>query len=505
MARPEILPSPRSLETRSGSFEIRRDTRILVSKHPDLPPVAIDLANRFERVLGQRPSVASLEEDVDLANAIVVRWNGEDADLGEEGYRLDVAPETMVLEGRGAGLAHGVQTIRQLLPVEFEALADPLSTRSVKRARRTWRVPAVRIEDRPRFAWRGLMLDSARHFQDVEFVKRIIDLLAHYKMNRFHWHLTDDQGWRVQIRKYPRLTSTGAWRENEDGSKHGGFYSQSDVRQVVEYARVRNVTVVPEIQMPGHCRAALAAYPDLSCSGERHEVASEGGVFEDVYCAGSAGTFEFLENVLAEVLELFPGPYVHVGGSEAPKARWQDCSRCQKRMRDEGLANESALQSWFIRRVGAFLQSHGRQLVGWDEIREGGLLPGAIVQSWHGLEGAVEAARAGHDTIVSPASQVSFDHDPSRNDTGTVHAFEPVPADLSEQESTHVLGGECTLWTERVPQEQVHRTLFPRLLAMAERLWSPSGPESLAAFERRLRKHCARLDALGVEYASPTR
>jgi hexosaminidase len=503
MARPSILPAPRHHETRTGSFEIKRDVRVLVSKHRDVASVAIDLANRLERALRQRPPVAPLEEETDTERAIVLRWV-DDPQLGDEGYRLDVTPEKVVLEGKGPGLAHGVQTMRQLMPPEFEAITDPHGQGLAKKTRRAWRVPAGRIEDWPRFRWRGLLLDSARHFQDVEFIKRTIDLLAHYKMNRFHWHLTDDQGWRVQIRKHPRLTTTGAWRKLEDGSKVGGFYSQSDIRQVVEYAAIRNVIVVPEIEMPGHCRAALAAYPDHSCTRERMDVETQWGVFEDVFCAGANTTLEFLENILTEVIELFPGPYVHIGGDEVPKTRWQNCSRCQKRIKEEGLKNEDELQSWFLRRVGEFLHAHGRQLVGWDEILAGGLPPRAIVQSWRNLEGAVEATRAGHDTIASPISHVYLDQDLSKVDTEKVYAFEPIPEGLNEEEAGHILGGECNLWTERAPQERVHRKLFPRMLAMAERLWSTSEHGDYGKFHARLQKHYPRLEALGVEYGPET-
>jgi len=437
-------------------------------------------------------------QNTPFRDAILLAVGETDAALGREGYQLRVTSEHIVIRsGAGAGLFYGVQTLRQLLPPAIESnhvVADV-----------AWVVPAVSIQDSPRFAWRGLLLDCCRHFMEVDFVKRIIDLLAYYKMNRLHWHLTEDQGWRIEIQKYPRLTAVGAWRTDHDGRAYGGYYTQDDIREVVAYATSRYVTVVPEIEMPGHSVAALAAYPDLSCRGEPLAVQNRWGVHKDVYCAGNEQTFTFLEDVLTEVMTLFPGEYIHIGGDECPKDRWRECPKCQTRIAAEGLADEDELQSWFIARVEKFLNAHDRKLIGWDEILEGGLAPGATVQSWRGTDGAVAAARQGHDAIVSPTSHAYFDYDVGVTDLRQVFTFSPLPENLEDPYTHHVLGGECNLWTERTPQEMVDNRLFPRLLAMSERLWTASADPDFTDFWRRVRNHYQRLDYLDVAYGPEAR
>jgi hexosaminidase len=433
--------------------------------------------------------------------SITLTTVGADPALGKEGYELAISPATVLLrapEPRGLFLA--VQTLRQLLgpQAEKQPADEPGMTARVV-------LPRVRIVDQPRYQWRGMLLDCCRHFMPKEFVKRYIDLLAYHKMNVLHWHLTEDQGWRIEIKKYPKLTEVGAWRGPAD-QPYGGFYTQDDIREVVAYAASRYVTVVPEIEMPGHSVAALASYPELSCTGGPFEVGTRWGIYADVYCAGHERTFEFLQDVLSEVIELFPSEFIHIGGDECPKTRWQQCKRCQARIKAEGLKDEHELQSYFIRRIENFLNGKGKRLIGWDEILEGGLAPNATVQSWRGMEGAIAAATAGHDVIASPTSHCYLDYSYDAISLERIYSFEPTPVKLTPSQAGHVLGAEGNMWTERAPQERVDRQVFPRLCALAEVTWSPAAARDWADFSRRMRTHYRRLDALGVRYyMSPPR
>ncbi len=437
-----------------------------------------------------------------------------------EAYRLTVTPDHVdVVGGAPAGVFYGVQTLRQLLPPQvFGTSADGDGQLTV---------PCVRIEDAPAFGWRGSMLDVGRHFMPKEFVLRYIDLLAMHKLNVLHLHLTEDQGWRIEIRRHPRLTEVGAWREetvaghnNEardpenryDGVPHGGFYTQEDIREIVAYAAARFVNVVPEIEMPGHAQAAIAAYPELGNSPETQvPVATRWGVITHVLNAEDA-TIAFFQDVLDEVLELFPSPFVHVGGDECPKDEWQKSPAAQQRIRDLGLADEDELQSWVIRQMDDFLTSRGRRLVGWDEILEGGLAPGATVMSWRGEDGGIAAAKAGHDVVMTPTDHVYFDYYQSEDRDSeplaigghlpleTVHSYRPVPTELTADEATHVLGAQCNVWTEYMAgPAQVEYMVFPRMCAFAETVWC-TGRESFADFRARLGEHLERLGALGVGY-----
>ncbi|MEM7299080.1 MAG: family 20 glycosylhydrolase, partial [Bacteroidota bacterium] len=343
------------------------------------------------------------------------------------------------------------------------------------------------------------LLDCSRHFMEKEFVKKYIDLLALYKMNVLHWHLTEDQGWRIEIDRYPLLTEVGAWRNGEDGKPYGGFYSKDDIREIVSYAQERGITVVPEIELPGHSQAALAAYPQFSCTGGPFEVETEWGVFKEIYCAGNDSTFTFLEDVLSEIMALFPSEYIHIGGDEVPKFRWEHCEKCQKRMIEEGLHDEHELQSYFIGRIGKFLHSKGKKMIGWDEILEGGLPEGAIVQSWRGFEGAKEAVSLGHQTILSPTSHSYFDYGLNDIDMEKVYSFDPIPTGITEESASLVLGGECNMWSERAPQSKVDAKVFPRILAMAEVLWSGSD-KNYEEFRERVSDHYHMLDKLDVNY-----
>jgi hexosaminidase len=504
-AAPAIVPRPAELKLLDGQFSIQASTTILVqADKPEVRAIGEYLADLLRQATGQPLPV----EDKETGRASYIPPDSIFLSLparstlpSDEAYYLAVRPGTVILNARHAnGLFHGVQTIRQLL-----------SGGSV------WQIPALEIRDQPRYRWRGMLLDCGRHFMTKDFVKRYIDLLAYHKLNVLHWHLTEDQGWRIEIKKYPKLTEIGAWRQatrddeqpRDAAGRYGGFYTQDDIREIVAYAKARFVTIVPEIEMPGHCQAALASYPELSCTGGPFKVGTKWGVYDDVYCAGNERTFEFLQDVLTGVLDLFPSEFIHIGGDEVPKTRWQACPKCQARIKAEGLKDEAELQSYFIRRIEKFLSSKGRRLIGWDEILEGGLAPHATVQSWRGMGGAIAAATAGHDVICSPTSHCYLDY-PQFPVVSTqpvtvitldkVYSFEPTPAELTAEQAKHILGAEGNMWTERAPQDRVDYMVFPRLCALAEVAWSPKELRDWDDFATRMKTHYQRLDALGVHY-----
>jgi hexosaminidase len=506
---PSIIPRPAKMEVGTGSFQIGPRTSIVFdSQSSETPEVGEFLAAKIGRSTGLsldvRPAAGRIPED-----AVLLRTGDFLAKLGTEGYQLSVSKRGISIEAASpAGLFYGVQTLLQLLPAEVEG--------GGKEEVVPWRVPFIKIEDRPRFVWRGAHLDVGRHFFPKEFIKKYIDLLAMYKMNTFHWHLTEDQGWRIEILKYPRLTEVGAWRREsmDDGIPHGGFYTQDDIREVVAYAKKRFIMIVPEIEMPGHCLAALAAYPELSCSGGPFDVCTEWGVFNDVYCAGNEKTFEFLQDVLTEVSGLFPGKFVHIGGDEVPKLRWQNCVKCQEKIKAEGLQGEDELQSYFIKRIEAFLSGKGKRLVGWDEILEGGLAPNATVMSWRGIAGGIAAAKSGHDVVMSPTSHCYFDYYQGLFDEpwaiggflpiDMVYAYEPVPAELPAEQARHILGAQANIWTEYLSEsQQVEYMLLPRLLALSEVVWSEKSLRSFADFSRRIVPHYDRLAAAALNFRLP--
>ncbi|MGI8842619.1 MAG: beta-N-acetylhexosaminidase, partial [Gemmatimonadaceae bacterium] len=482
-----LIPLPESVTRGVGEFILADPVRIVVyAPSKRLGEVAGFLSRVIQLRTGFR---VAIDSDRGAGSTIVL---DEHAVLpNDEGYELAVAPnQVRISAATPEGVFWGVQTFRQLLPPEFEDSAG---------ARRpSWSIPSVDILDSPRFAWRGSLLDVGRHFFPVEFVKRYIDLLSRYRMNVLHWHLTEDQGWRIEIPRYPRLTEVGAWRTEADGSTYGGYYTQSEIREVVEYARQRNVTVVPEIEMPGHSQAAIASYPELGCTGEPVPVAIAWGVMKEIYCVGNERTFSFLEDVLDEVMALFPSRYIHIGGDEVPKDRWKSCASCQALMRREGLKDESELQSWFIRRIERYLHRHGRKLIGWDEILEGGLPGNATVQVWRDTGHVTTAVRLGNAVIVSPTSHAYFDASPRNIPLERVYEFNPVPEGLDSVEAGLVLGGEANLWTEYITTSNFDLMAFPRLLAMAEVLWSRA-PRDYQGFLGRLRDgHYPRLRALDV-------
>ena len=499
-----ILPQPVSIERRHGRFLL--SSRTVLQADAAVHRAAETLARRLLPTLGVLPRIA--DAAVPMGSVVRILISPAGPVIPAEGYHLSVTRDCIDITARDeAGVFHAGTTLLQLLPPE--ALA-PAAARGGSGA--VWRLPCVEVVDHPRFSWRGLMLDTARHFFPVEFVKRYIEQLSFHKMNVFHWHLTEDQGWRIESRRHPELTDIGAWRSGTL-VRYGGFYTQEQVREVVAFAAERHVTVVPEIEMPGHCLAALAAHPELSCTGGPFAVSPIWGVREDVFCAGNDAVFTLLEDVIDEVLPLFPSPFFHVGGDECPKVRWKACPKCQARMRAEGLADEDALQSWFIRRIERIVNARGKRLVGWDEILEGGLAPNATVMSWRGVEGGIEAARQGHDVVMSPTTHCYLDYrqseQPDREPPAIdaylplekVYSYEPVPSELAPEQGQHVLGVQGNLWTEYVPTpEHAEYMSWPRACALAEAGWSTAGVRGWKDFRRRLGVHLGRLDALGVKY-----
>ncbi len=532
-SRYDVIPHPVRLVPGAGAFTLGPQTRILLSDpESDALRRAVELWVGRVRDASGLPIPIEGSASADERGAILIRVDAAVAG-GPEAYTLSVRPESIELAAPSVtGVFRGLQTLRQLAPIELER-GDVRSARSGARPAPHLEIPAVTIDDAPRFGYRGMHLDVGRHLFPVAFIKRYLDLMALYKMNRFHWHLTEDQGWRIEIEKYPRLTEVGAWRKETalgknfdpygkdeskfvgDGVPYGGFYTQDEVREIVAYAAERHIAVIPEIEMPGHSTAALAAYPELACTEGPFEVGMRWGVYDDVYCP-SERTFEFLEDVLTEVMALFPSQYIHIGGDEAPKVRWEESPLAQEVMRREGLETEEELQSWFIARIERFLLANGRRLIGWDEILEGGLAPEATVMSWRGTEGGIEAARQGHDVIMTPYSHVYFDYYQSRDRSreplaiggftplSKVYEFEPVPPELGPDEAKHILGAQGNVWTEYMKTpEHVEYMVFPRLLALSEVVWSPSETRDWEGFLERLPAHLRRLDALGVNYRPP--
>jgi len=425
-----------------------------------------------------------------------------------DGYILRYSREGVIITGGSeAGLHYGVMTLLQLLQQNNGSILYPFT-----------------ILDEPRFAWRGMHLDVSRHFFTVEEIKRYLDLLAMYKMNVFHWHLTDDQGWRIEIKKYPLLTEVGGYRDETligrpskkmkfDGERYGGFYTQVQVREIVAYAAERHILVVPEIEMPGHSSAALAAYPQLACTDGPFKTATSWGVFDDVFCAGKEETFTFLTDVLDEVMALFPSQFVHIGGDECPKTHWKTCIDCQKRLQTAGLREVHELQSYFIKRIEKHINSRGKIIIGWEEILEGGLAPNAAVMSWQGTAAGVTAAKAGHYVVMSPGKPCYFDHYQSKNikkeplaiggynPIDSVYAYEPIPAGLTAAEADLILGAQGNVWTEYMPTfNQVTYMALPRMAALAEVLWTYPDRKDFADFEKRWEVHTLELDKRGYVY-----
>ena len=517
-AQVSVVPRPAFMTPLEGAFVIDSTTTVRVrSDDPEAGRIAEAWAARLRLASGLPLPL------VDAPSQLVFALDAEAA-IESEGYELTVPSGSVIVRAAdAAGLFYGAQTLRQLAPPAIERVGVAPNSAEVE-----WSVPAVAIEDAPRFAYRGLHLDVARHFFDVETVKRLIDQMALYKLNRFHWHLTDDQGWRIEIERYPRLTEVGAFRDQTlvghagarpevyDGVRTGGYYTQDEIREVVAYAAERHVTIVPEIEMPGHASAAIAAYPELGCSGEPVEVAQTWGVFEDIFCP-TEETFAFLDDVLTEVVALFPGQVIHIGGDEAPKAAWERSDVAQAVMARERLADEHELQSYFVGRIEAILAEKGRTLMGWDEIVEGGLSPTAVLMFWrHWAPQALDyAAAQGNAIVMTPNHTMYFDHyqgDPALEPLAfggmspleKVYGYEPVPESFTPAQAARVLGTQANVWTEYIPTpSHLEYMVFPRLLALSEVTWSTRDRRDWADFQSRLPLQLRRLDVLGVHYRPP--
>ncbi len=517
---PAIVPQPLQVNILPGSFTLNSRTVLAYSTDdPGLLPCVTALAGALRHSTGFPLPIRDARQ-MPSTNAIVVSLIGADT-LGTEGYRLSVQKDIIGIHARTAhGAFYGAQTLLQLFPPAI------FSGRPVRKV--TWTAPCALIVDTPRYTWRGMHMDVSRHFFPKESVKRFIDYLAMHKMNTFHWHLTDDQGWRIQIKQYPELTDIGAWRVDHEElhwnarppqqpgerATYGGFYTQEEIREVVKYAAERFITVVPEIEMPAHTTAIIAAFPQYSCTGGPFTL-PPGGIWPltDILCAGNDSTFVFVENVLKEVVDLFPGQYVHIGGDEALKTEWKRCPKCQARIRDEKLADEDELQSYFIKRVEKILTRLNRRLIGWDEIIEGGLAPEASVMSWRGMKGGIAAARSGHDVVMTPTSHCYFDYYQADQrweplaigaliPISKVYAYEPTPDSLTPAEARHILGTQANLWSEYIPDmATLEYMAFPRIAAIAEVAWSARERRSWPDFLERLKRQTQRYDALSINVA----
>lgn len=511
---PIVIPRPQKMEVRSGHFYAGEKL-----------PIWIDPAFSDGALILQSFSLLTTldakTQQNEVKKGIVCIYNN--AINNAEGYTLRINKNGIFIDASSsAGVFYATQTLKQLRTNSYWKNGKWLTKPTAANYSKLGKLPFVEIEDYPVYSWRGMHLDVSRHFFDVTEIKEYLDLMALHKMNVFHWHLVDDQGWRIEIKKYPQLTSVGAWRKGSmvgkykdhrvDSIRYGGYYTQEQVKEIVEYASRLHITVVPEIEMPAHSMAALASYPQFSCTGGPFDVAMEWGGFDDVFCAGNDSTFSFLNDILQEIMTLFPSSYIHIGGDECPKKRWKSCPKCQARIKNENLKDENELQSYFIRRIEQFLNSNGRQIIGWDEILEGGLAPNAAVMSWRGREGGIAAANMKHYVVMSPGKPCYFDHYQHKsskeplaiggyNPVDTVYGFVPI-AGMDSLAASYVLGAQGNVWTEYMPNwKHVEYMVFPRECALADALWNGGARENYKAFRKPLKKHIKRLKKAGVNCA----
>jgi hexosaminidase len=518
-----VIPKPLELKSSDKTILLDKTLTININKEDSaLRGVAVYLKNRFETALSNCTINIKTGKDV---KGINLKLNTTaDTSLGDEGYRLETGETTTISANTPAGVFYGVQTLFQLLPPEIFG-TSPAEFKLV--------LPVVEITDKPRFAYRGMHLDPCRYFFTIETTKRYLDYMAYHKLNKFHWHLTEDQGWRIEIKRYPKLTEIGSKRagtyvygfdvpENNrpfDSVPVEGYYTQQQIKEIVKYAADRFIEVIPEIEMPGHSLAALAAYPELSCNGGPFKVLERWGVSRNVYCAGNDSVFTFLYGVIDEVVELFPSKYIHIGGDECPKDSWKECPKCQKRIKDQGLKDEKELQSWFIAKMEKYINSKGKTLIGWSEIMEGGIAPNAVLQSWLGTSAGVEAALQHHQTIMSPYQYLYFDgiyvdkaHRKSEpygqvycwTNNRKVYSFEPVPDTLSDELSKYFIGAEGTMWSEYISTPQhLEYMLMPRVAALSEITWTSENNKDYKDFSNRMNEQYLRYDAMEANYRIP--
>ncbi len=498
-----IIPKPFFLKELDGNF-LLNDKVSFISSSEDEDKIASYFIDKIERSTGFKLNINRSESNTPN----IIFQIDENLELNNDGYVLNVSSDEILITSKNnQGLFYGMQTVMQLLPNEIESetiVSD-----------KDWLVPNVNIKDQPQFEWRGLNLDVSRHFSSIDFIKKQLDVLSLFKINKFHWHLTDDQGWRIEVKKYPKLTTISSKRKNDDGSIYGGYYTQEEIQEVVRYAKERFIDVMPEIDVPGHVVSVLAAYPELSCTEKKLETRVLWGVDSNILCAGKENTFAFLEDIFNEIVPLFPFGYIHIGGDEVPKREWKKCPHCQKRIKDQNLKDENQLQSYFMTRVEDMLKKHKKKIFGWDEILEGGISQTANIMSWTGEEGGIASANAGHDVVMNPSqyTYINFyqgDHLVEPMAFGAyislkdIYTYNPVPEKIKEDKRKHILGSQASVWTEYAPTDlSIEYQLYPRILAMAELTWTPTGKKNYEDFIGRLHNQYSRLDELNLNYHIP--
>jgi hexosaminidase len=506
-----IIPAPVTLIAKEGSFNINRNTKIIIDNNSELKAATDFFIDMVNKSCGYKLTYGSAG-----CKKNTISFSGDLTIHNDEGYKLYIQPDNVIIRYRTSrGAFWGIQTLRQLMSASIEVKNSGLKIINV---------PAVEIEDSPRFVFRGFMLDVSRHFFNIDFLKKCIDVMAFYKLNSFHLHLTDDQGWRIEIKKYPLLQSISAWRKETlighrldtpkryDGIRYGGYYTQKQLKDLVQYAHRRFITIIPEIDLPGHSQAVLAAYPEFGCIDSTYQVARGWGVHKDILCPKEE-TFSFLRDVFAEVMAIFPGQYIHIGGDEVPEVRWKESAFCQTLIKKLGLKDEHELQSYFVQRIQNFVNSRGRTIIGWDEILNGDITPNTVIMSWHGEKGGIAAAKQKIYSIMVPVLYTYVNlyqtkdrkHEPLSNGgflpLRKVYSYDPLPSQLTPNEAKYILGTEACLWTEYVGSSQVAETMaFPRLCALAEVGWTPLAQKDYEAFTKRLDQNITHLEKMGVHF-----